>query len=64
VSGNIQALTGFRYEVLRTWQWALKRRSQKAKAPWERMARYITRWLPLARIYHPARPMRQLRLTS
>jgi len=53
VSGNIQALTGFRYEVLRTWQWALKRRSQKAKAPWARMTRLERRWLPRARIYHP-----------
>jgi group II intron reverse transcriptase/maturase len=53
VSGNIQALKGFRYQVLRTWQWALKRRSQKAKATWERMARLEKRWLPRARIYHP-----------
>jgi RNA-directed DNA polymerase len=53
VSGNIQALKGFRYEVLRTWQWALKRRSQKAKATWERMTRLEKRWLPRARIYHP-----------
>ena len=62
VAGNFEALSRFRYEVARLWHHTLGRRSQKARVKWERMARLIKRWLPPARIYHPARPMSQLRL--
>lgn len=64
ITGNFAALSRFHHEVVRMWHWMLQRRSHKAKVRWERMERYIKRWLPPARIYHPARPMRQLRLTS
>jgi RNA-directed DNA polymerase len=62
VVGNFEALSRFRYEVGQLWHRALQRRSQKARVKWERMARLIKRWLPPARIYHPARPMKQLHL--
>jgi RNA-directed DNA polymerase len=62
VAGNSEALSRFRYEVGQLWHRTLQRRSQKARVKWERMARLIKRWLPPARIYHPARPMTQLRL--
>lgn len=64
VVGNLEALARVRYGVARLWHRTLERRSQKASVTWERMARLIKRWLPPARIYHPARPMTQLRLTS
>jgi RNA-directed DNA polymerase len=62
VAGNFDALSRFRYEVARLWHHTLERRSQKARLRWERMARLIKRWLPPARIYHPPRPTKQLRL--
>ena len=62
VVGNYEALSRFRYEVGRLWHRTLQRRSQKASVKWERMARLIKRWLLPARIYHPARPMKQLHL--
>ena len=37
----------------RLWMRALKRRSQSHHLSWERMRRYIDRWLPPARICHP-----------
>ena len=62
VVGNFEALSRFRYEVGQLWHRTLQRRSQKASVKWERMARLIKRWLLPARIYHPARPMKQLHL--
>jgi len=62
VGGNFEALSRFRYAVGQLWHRTLQRRSQKASVKWERMARLIKRWLPAARIYHPARPTKQLRL--
>src|SRR5713101_8209574 len=62
VVGNFEALSRFRYAVAQLWHRSLERRSQKARAKWERMARLIKRWLPPARIYHPARTTSQLRL--
>ncbi len=64
VAGNSGSLARFRWYVARMWHWMLQRRSQKATIMWERMQRYLKRWLPPPRIYHPARPMKQLRLTS
>jgi hypothetical protein len=60
VVGNFEALDRFRYAVVHLWHRTLQRRSQKASLKWERMARLIKRWLPPARIYHPARRMQQL----
>src|SRR5437870_7988913 len=62
VVGNFEALSRFHYEVAQLWHRVLERRSQKARVKWERMARLIKRWLPPARIYHPARTTSQLRL--
>jgi RNA-directed DNA polymerase len=53
VPGNGPALCAFRQAVVWLWHRALKRRSQKARLRWDRMKRYIDRWLPLARICHP-----------
>jgi len=49
---NIEALSAFRYRVLRLWKRVLSRRSQKGHVTWERMAR-LAAYLPRARILHP-----------
>jgi RNA-directed DNA polymerase len=53
VPGNWQRLDEFRTQVSRMWYKTLKRRSQKSKLTWEKMARLIKRWLPASRILHP-----------
>ncbi len=63
VTGNFRSISRFRYEVAKLWHHVLRRRSQRARLTWERMARLIKRWLPPARIYHPARSMKQLPLS-
>lgn len=56
---NSPALQRFRHQVKRLWHRALKRRSQRAKATWERTQRLVDRWLPEARICHPY-PLRRM----
>ncbi len=53
VPTNYAALFLFRSQVGWLWQRALSRRSQKGYVDWDRMQRYIKRWLPPVRIYHP-----------
>lgn len=53
VPHNAKALQRFRKEVARLWQRSLSRRSHKGYVTWERMKRYVDKWLPVARIYHP-----------
>jgi RNA-directed DNA polymerase len=50
---NGSSLGAFRTAIGRLWWWALKRRSQSHQLPWERLRRYIDRWLPPAHICHP-----------
>jgi group II intron reverse transcriptase/maturase len=50
---NSRAIAVFRLAVARMWCDSLRRRSQKHRLPWERMERYVRRWLPPARICHP-----------
>jgi len=50
---NGRALSSFRMAVGRLWWRVLKRRSQIHHLPWQRMSRYVARWLPPARICHP-----------
>jgi group II intron reverse transcriptase/maturase len=53
VPDNSEALRAFRDEVVRLWQHALSRRSQKAHVAWKRMSRLADRWLPRPHILHP-----------
>jgi len=53
VPDNSEAPRAFRRRVLRHWQHALSRRSQKDRIPWERMSRLADRWLPQPHILHP-----------
>jgi group II intron reverse transcriptase/maturase len=50
---NGPAIRLFHQEVGRLWHRVLLRRSQTPCLSWRRMTRYITRWLPPARICHP-----------
>jgi group II intron reverse transcriptase/maturase len=60
---NSEALAAFRYRVILLWKQALSRRSQKGHVNWQRMSRYVERWLPRPRILHPF-PARRLRVTT
>lgn len=53
VPDNSEALRGFRRRIARHWRHALRRRSQKGRLTWERVARLANRWLPQPRILHP-----------
>jgi group II intron reverse transcriptase/maturase len=53
VPSNIHAMGQFRTETARMWYRSLRRRSQKRRLTWERMAQYVARWLPAAHICHP-----------
>jgi RNA-directed DNA polymerase len=56
---NGPALYLFRFRVIWLWFRALRRRSQKTRVTWERMWRFVARWLPPVQIYHPY-PLRRL----
>jgi hypothetical protein len=53
VPGNYAAVSAFRYQLVRLWLKALRRRSQRSRTSWERMSRHEARWLPPVRILHP-----------
>jgi RNA-directed DNA polymerase len=53
VPDNIEALSAFRYQIIRHWFKSLRRRSQKHRLSWTRMDRLAVQWLPLPRILHP-----------
>jgi group II intron reverse transcriptase/maturase len=53
VPGNIKAVASFRTQVTRLWLRALRRRSQRDRTNWGRMAKLADRWLPPARAVHP-----------
>ena len=53
VPTNGRALGSFRYHVTDLWRRTLKRRSQRDKFTWARIARLADDWLPEPRILHP-----------
>ena len=53
VPTNGRAMARFRFQVIRLWYRALRRRSQRTRLNWERMGRLAARWIPPARIQHP-----------
>jgi hypothetical protein len=53
VPGNKKSIDAFRTHVMRSWFWALRRRSQKAcSLTWDRLKRLVVTWLPTARVRH------------
>jgi RNA-directed DNA polymerase len=53
VPTNSQALGSFRFHVTDLWRRTLKRRGQKDRTTWRRIAGLADRWLPKPRILHP-----------
>jgi RNA-directed DNA polymerase len=53
VPGNSRAIGAFRTMVIRLWHKWLNRRSQRPSVTWDRMQRYIDRWIPPAIVCHP-----------
>ncbi len=49
---NSRAIRAFRTLVVRLWKKWLSRRSQRGHVTWDRMQRYIDRWVPPAVICH------------
>jgi group II intron reverse transcriptase/maturase len=53
VPTNGRALGAFRNHVAELWQQTLRRRSQKSRLTWARMARLVRDFLPAPKILHP-----------
>jgi hypothetical protein len=53
VPGNTDAGAAFRFQVIRHWFRALRRRSQRTSITWVRMGPIASRWLPQVRATHP-----------
>ena len=53
VPTNSAALAAFRHHVTALWLRALRRRSQRDRMTWARIAALARRWLPRSRILHP-----------
>lgn len=53
VPGNVGRLDAFRKEAARAWLHALRRRGQRGRMPWTRLAVLVDRYLPRARVLHP-----------
>jgi len=50
---NEERLKAFRHEVLRTWWWQLRRRSQRSRWTWERFQEKLGHLIPAVEILHP-----------
>ena len=53
VPGNLASLKSFRLEVSKRWLRALRRRSQKSRMSWAKLAALVACWLPFPKILHP-----------
>ncbi len=53
VPGNLDHVRTFRTRLIRLWQTQLRRRSQRHRLNWDRMGRFVERWLPVPHVLHP-----------
>jgi RNA-directed DNA polymerase len=53
VPTNSRALSAFRHYVTDLWRRSLRRRSQRDRMTWDRVAKIADDWLPKPRILHP-----------
>ena len=53
VPTNSRAIAAFRYHVVVLWYRELRRRSQRVRLVWERMAELADQFLPKPRVLHP-----------
>ena len=58
VPTNSRAVAAFRYHVVILWYRQLRRRSQRVRLVWERMAELADQFLPKPRVLHPWPSMR------
>lgn len=63
VPGTSASMGAFRYHLAHLWFRTLRRRSQRNRLNWKRMARIIDHWLPKPHIVHPL-PRMRLRVTT
>ena len=52
VPGNMPSLETFYAEIRQSWLYALRRRSQRHRMPWERYKVISDRWIPRPKILH------------
>lgn len=53
VPGNTRSIDAFRTQVIRSWFWALRHRSHKARSlTWDRFKRLVATWIPTATVRH------------
>lgn len=53
IPGNGRRLDCLRRDVYRAWLYALRRRGQRHRMPWERFKHFIDRHIPPVRVLHP-----------
>lgn len=53
VPTNSRSLSAFRHHIVDLWRRTLRRRSQKDRTRWERMAQIADAWLPAPRVLQP-----------
>ena len=53
VPTNVRSLCAFRHHVTDLWRRSLRRRSQRDRTTWERIAQLVAEFLPAVRITHP-----------
>ena len=53
IPGNLDRLSVFRRRLRRLWASVIRRRSQRGRAPWQRLGPLLDRWLPHPRVLHP-----------
>jgi hypothetical protein len=53
IPGNCARLGAFRSEVLKSWIWALRRRSQRQRMSWERFKARLEPLIPPVQVLHP-----------
>ena len=63
IPDNLRRLSGVRRAIARAWLHALRRRSQRHRMPWSRMARLARAYLPIPRQIHPY-PTQRLSVTT
>ena len=63
VPSNGPALSAFRNVVVRTWNWVLRRRSQRRRISRRSFLGHVARWIPCPRICHPW-PLQRFAVTT
>ncbi len=60
---NLKLMNAFRKQVIDIWIKWLRRRSQRHRLPWKRMAVWVQRWIPRVKLQHPW-PSQRFKVTT